>query len=88
MLERIGVAQNFQDIFTTGPRRGHAMGIVKWPEGESDQALKKRLISLVREIRGASMSSKGMLPGKALWAPLARLVWRGSDPAMLGRRSG
>ena len=72
MLERIGVAQNFQDIFTTGPRRGHAMGTVKWPEGESDHALKKRLISLVREIRGASMSSKGMLPGKALWAAISK----------------
>ena len=48
MLERIGVAGEFQDLFTTGPRRGHAMGLVKWANGVSEQELKKKLIRIVQ----------------------------------------
>ena len=72
MLDRIGVRGQFQDIFTTGPRRGHAMGLVKWPPGESEQDLKKRLIKLVQDIRGASMASTSMPNGKTLWAALSK----------------
>ncbi|OLP76058.1 hypothetical protein AK812_SmicGene44057 [Symbiodinium microadriaticum] len=64
LLQRIGVRDQFQDIFTTGPRRGHAMGLVKWPTGVSEQELKRRLIRLVQEIRGASMAASSMPNGK------------------------
>ena len=72
LLGRIGVLEKFQDLFTTGPRRGHAMGIVKWPAGQNDQELKRDIIRLVEEIRNASMSSKSMPVGKTLWAALSK----------------
>ncbi|CAE7940376.1 unnamed protein product, partial [Symbiodinium necroappetens] len=72
MLTRIGVLERFQDIFTTGPRRGHAMGIVKWPAGQGEQELKRGLIRLVQEIRSASMASKSMPVGKTLWAAISK----------------
>ena len=72
MLQRIGVREQFQDVFTTGPRRGHAMGLVKWPTGVSDQDLKRQMIKLVQDIRGASMASKSMPNGKTLWAALSK----------------
>ncbi|CAE7734694.1 R1A1-element\ORF2 [Symbiodinium sp. CCMP2592] len=72
MMEQIGVLAEFQDVFTTGPRRGHAMGIVKWPAGQSEQDLKRRLIKIVQEIRGASMASKSMPAGKNLWAAISK----------------
>ncbi|CAE7866414.1 unnamed protein product [Symbiodinium sp. KB8] len=72
LLGRIGVLERFQDIFTTGPRRGHAMGVVKWPAGQGEQELKRDLIRLVQEIRGASMASKTMPVGKTLWAALSK----------------
>ncbi|CAE7220435.1 unnamed protein product, partial [Symbiodinium sp. CCMP2456] len=72
MLGRIGVLEKFQDIFTTGPRRGHAMGLVKWPPGANEQELKRHLIQLVQEIRFSSMASKSMAIGKTLWAALSK----------------
>ena len=72
MLERIGVLEEFQDIFTTGPRRGHAMGVVKWAEGVTDQELKKKMIKIVQEIRGSGMASKSMTAGKNLWAAISK----------------
>ena len=72
MLTKIGVAGEFQDVFTTGPRRGHAMGIVKWEAHLSEQELKKKLIRIVQEIRGASMSGPNMPAGQALWAAISK----------------
>ena len=72
LLERIGVRDHFQDLFTTGPRRGHAMGLVKWPAGVSEQELKRRLIKIVQDIRGASMAARSMPNGKTLWAALSK----------------
>ena len=72
MLERIGVLEEFQDIFTTGPRRGHAMGVVKWTAGVTDQELKKKMIKIVQDIRGSGMASKSMAAGKTLWAAISK----------------
>ena len=72
LLGKIGVLERFQDIFTTGPRRGHAMGLVKWPQGQSEADLKRDLIRLVQEIRAAAMSSRSMPSGKSLWAALSK----------------
>ena len=72
LLGRIGVVDRFEDIFTTGPRRGHAMGLVKWPAGQSDQELKRQIIKLVQDIRGAAMAGKTMPLGKTLWAALSK----------------
>eukprot|EP00439_Symbiodinium_sp_Y106_P027119 s7759_g3.t1 len=72
LLSRIGVVDQFSDIFTTGPRRGHAMGIVRWENGVSDQELKRKMIRLEKEIRGASVAGKSMNPGKHLWAAISK----------------
>ena len=77
MLQKIGVAQEFQDIFATGPRRGHAMGVVKWDMHISEQNLKKKLIRIVQDIRGAAMSSPNMPAGKALWAAISKTLRAG-----------
>eukprot|EP00439_Symbiodinium_sp_Y106_P061850 s1667_g9.t1 len=58
LLSRIGVADQFSDIFTTGPRRGHAMGIVRWDSAVSEQDLKRKMIKPVQEIRGASVEQE------------------------------
>eukprot|EP00439_Symbiodinium_sp_Y106_P005716 s7046_g1.t1 len=72
LLARIGVADQFSEIFTTGPRRGHAMGIVRWETGVGEQDLKRKMIKLVQEIRGVSVTSKSMNPGKTLWAAISK----------------
>ena len=72
LLSRIGVIDQFDDIFTTGPGRGHAMGIVHWETGVSEQDLKRKMIKLVQDIRGASVASKTMELGKTLWAAISK----------------
>ena len=72
LLSKINAEDAFEDIFTTGPRRGNALGIVATKPEESDQSLKKRMITIVQAIRSAQMSSKSMESGKNLWAALSK----------------
>ena len=72
LLQKINLLDSFEDIFTTGPRRGNALGIVSLRALESDQDLKRRIITMVQSIRQAQMSSKSMEPGKNLWASLSK----------------
>ena len=72
MLRKIDIEGAFEDIFTTGPRRGNALGVVSSKPGESDQELKRRMIAMVQAIRAAQMSSKSMEAGRNLWATLSK----------------
>ncbi|CAE7706713.1 unnamed protein product [Symbiodinium sp. CCMP2592] len=68
MLQKINVLKSFADIFTTGPRRGNALGLVHLVDGESDQDLKRRVVEIVQAVRSAQMAGASMEHGKVLWA--------------------
>ena len=51
---------------------GMRWALSKWEAHLSEQELKKKLIRIVQEIRGASMSGPNMPAGKALWAAISK----------------
>ncbi|CAE7390465.1 unnamed protein product [Symbiodinium sp. CCMP2592] len=72
LLQKVNLLDSFEDIFTTGPRRGNALGLVSLLPQETDQALKRRLTNTVQPIRGAQVAGKSMEHGKNLWAALSK----------------
>ena len=71
-LEKIGIQDEFQDCFCTGPKRGFALSLVKNRPGESPQDLKRRLIALAQQIRFAAVQAHSMENGKHLRASLGK----------------
>ena len=72
LLSKAGLDGEFEDIFTTGPRRGFAIGNVKM-EGFTDAGkLKRKLIEMTIIIRKARLCGKHMQSGKYLWANLSK----------------
>ena len=72
LLKKLDLFDTFEDIFTTGPRRGNALAVVRVKPGETDQELKKRILTMIQAIRVAQVSSQSMEAGKNLWASLSK----------------
>ena len=72
LLHKVGLDDQMQDIFTTGPRRGFAIGNVKVDTNVDAAGLKKKLIDMTITVRRAAVRSERMAPGKVLWSNLSK----------------
>ena len=72
MLQKIDIYRHFEDLFTTGPRRGNALGLVAQLPGESESELKRRMIAIAPTIRGAGLRAENMQLDKNLWGSLSK----------------
>ena len=72
MLQKIDVYRHFEDLFTTGPRRGNALGLVAQLPGESEGELKRRMIGIAQAIKGAGLRAENMQLDKNLWGSLSK----------------
>ena len=72
LLHKLGLDEKFSDIFTTGPRRGFAIGNVVFPEGTAASDIKKQLIEMTVQIRRGQVRTDKMVQGKYLWANLSK----------------
>ena len=72
LLHRVGLDDRFSDIFTTGPRRGFAIGNVTFSDNVGPGDVKRQLIEMTVQIRKAQVRSDKMTVGKYLWANLSK----------------
>ena len=72
LLTKVNALQYFEDIFTTGPRRGNALGLVTQDQDESEADLKRKMIKIAQSIREANLRSENMQSDKNLWAALSK----------------
>ena len=72
LLGKINALQHFEDIFTTGPRRGNALGLVTQGQGETEGDLKRKMIKIAQAVREANLHSENMQSDKNLWASLSK----------------
>ncbi|CAE7811116.1 mcm9 [Symbiodinium sp. KB8] len=72
LLGKIGALQYFDDIFTTGPRRGNALGLVTQRQEETEGDLKRKMIKIAQAVREANLRSEHMQSDKNLWASLSK----------------
>ncbi|CAE7361985.1 unnamed protein product [Symbiodinium necroappetens] len=72
MLQKVDCLKHFDDLFTTGPRRGNALGLVTQYPGEAEGELKRKMIGIAQTIRAANLRADNMQLDKNLWASLSK----------------
>ncbi|CAE7710434.1 eif3a [Symbiodinium sp. CCMP2592] len=71
-LKQLGLAEAFEEMFCTGPRRGFAMTFVRTDHTESGTQLKRRLITIAQQVQRANLRAPSMDQDKTLRATLGK----------------